>query len=354
MADATAPARRGSGRAAAKDATRASEPTGATVATEGGETSGPPGTSGDHAVAGLLFYKELDCLVDLAYLVSLDFFDRPQLYRQAAEDVVRDLAQLRARYGYHEDFLSREQRHEIFAGVFGESAGAGLMNGAGAVPPAESFAGLRDQLLAAAAAFAERVYSTSEEMLRATVRIMHVYLKDYLEQVTGASVWWARNEGLPAITERCYRILRDPQIAARFGVDRAPSARWPVEVNGDGSTLVEQISTTPIRGYAEPIWRGVFNEKQQLALQGAQALAEVMDYKGELDPNRTDRLITACHAWFAARGRVLGLPVVVVPPSTRAPLAAPAGSAPALALAPRDGNRSLYGAASSAIPGTIS
>lgn len=336
------------------DVTQAGEATEATVTTDDDDMSGPPGTDGDYAVAGLLFYKELDCLIDLAHLVSLDFFDRPQLYRHVTEDVVRDLTKLRTRYGYHEDFLSREQRHEIFAGVFGEGGEAALMNSAGAAPPARSFAGLRDQLLAAAAAFGERVYATSEELLRATVRIMHVYLKDYLEQVTGASVRWSRNEGLPAITERCYRILRDPQIAARFGVNRAPSARWPVEVNGDGSTLVEQISTTPIRGFAEPISRGVFNDKQQLALRGAEALSQVMDYKGELDRDRTDRLITACYMWYAARGRVLGLTMAVAPPSTRALPAAPAVMAPALALAPMDGNRSLYGAAPSTIPGTIS
>jgi hypothetical protein len=331
----------------ATDVTQASEAPEATVATDDGDMSGPPGTNGDYAVASLLFYKELDCLVDLAYLVSLDFFDRPQLYRYVTEDVVRDLAKLRARYGYHEDFLSREQRHEIFAGVFGEGEGTGLMNGAS---PTGSFAGLRDQLLVAAAAFAERVYSTSEEMLRATVRIMHVYLRDYLEQVAGASVAWSRNAGLPAINERCYRILRNPQIAARFGVDGAPSARWPLEVNGEGSTLVEQISTTLIRGSAEPISRGVFNDKQQLALRGAAALAEVMDYKGELGRDRTDQLITACYMWHAARGRVLGLLIGVTPPPTRAS----AGAAPAVALAPMNGNRSLYGAATGAIPGMIS
>jgi hypothetical protein len=359
MADAKAPARRGSRRrTAAKDVTRASEATKATVATDGGDTSGPPpgppGTSGDYAVAGLLFYKELDCLVDLAYLVSLDFFDRPQLYRHVTEDVVSDLTKLRARYGHHEDFLSREQRHEIFAGVFGEGEGAELWNGATVAPPAGSFAGLRDQALAAAAAFGERVYSTSEELLRATMRIQHVYLKDYLQRVTGASVKWSRDHVLPAITERCYRILRNPQIAARFSVDRAPSANWPVEINGDGSTLVEQISTTSIRGSAEPISREIFDEKHQLALQGAQALVEIMGYKGELDRDSTDRLINACYYWYAARGRVLGLPIAVVPPPARAPLAAPAAAAPALALAPMDGNRSLYDAAPNAIPGRIS
>lgn len=179
------------------------------------------GTSGERAVAGLLFYKELDCLVDLAYRVSLDFFDQPQLYRDVPAEIVADLTALRTRYGYQEEFLSREQRQAIFAGVFGDDEGAGFMNGAGATPAAYSFTVLRDQLLAAAAAFAERVFNTSEDMLRAAVRVMHVYLKDYMLDVTGASVNWSRGTGLPAITGLCYRILRDPQIAARFAVNAA-------------------------------------------------------------------------------------------------------------------------------------
>ena len=38
-------------------------------------------TTGEgHEVAGLYFYQQLDCLVDLAYKVSCDFFKRPHLY----------------------------------------------------------------------------------------------------------------------------------------------------------------------------------------------------------------------------------------------------------------------------------
>lgn len=33
-----------------------------------------------HEVAGLCFYQQLDCLVDLAYGVACDFFKRPHLY----------------------------------------------------------------------------------------------------------------------------------------------------------------------------------------------------------------------------------------------------------------------------------
>lgn len=314
-------------------------------------------TSGKRAVAGLLFYKELDCLIDLAHCISLDFFDRPQLYRDVDDDVVRDLTELRARYGYREDFLSREQRHEILTGIFGADEGAS---------GADSFPALRDQLLAAVAAFVERVFDTSEQMLRAAVRVMHVYLKDYLQDVTGASVGWSRMVGLPAINARSYRILRDPQIAGRFGVNREPGIDWPVAVDANGSKLVEQISGTPMRVPTEHISRGMFNDKQQLALRGAEALATIIDYGGEPDAATVDLLITKCYSWYAARGRVLRLPVAVPPPAKAAieamPLtsgsvigvtdgnmltSAPPASAPAIEAPPMNGygNRSLFGAA---------
>ena len=104
-----------------------------------------------------------------AHCISLDFFDRPTSIATSA-DVVRDLTELRARYGYREDFLSREQRHQILTGIFGADEDAS---------GADSFSALRDQLLAAVAAFVERVFNTSEQMLRAAVRIMHVYIEDY-------------------------------------------------------------------------------------------------------------------------------------------------------------------------------
>jgi hypothetical protein len=317
-------------------------------------------TSGGRAVAGLLFYRELDFLVDLAHCVSLDFFDQPQLYRDVPAEIVADLTALRTRYGYQEEFLSREQRQAIFAGVFGDDEGAGLMNGAGATPAAYSFTVLRDQLLAAAAAFAERVFNTSEGMLRAAVRVMHVYLKDYLLDVTGASVNWSRGTGLPAITGLCYRILRDPQIAARFAVNAAAGAEWPFAVNANGSKLVEQISQTPMRAPMQPISRGAFNDKQQLALRGAEALAAVIDYKdNDPDRDRTDHLITQCYIWYAARGRVLHLPIATPSLPSGVPAAAPGAAAPALmppviTLAPMDGNRTLYGSSPRPISGFIS
>ena len=50
----------------------------------------------------------------------------------------------------------------------------------------------------------------------------------------------------------------------------------------------------------EHISRGVFNDKQQLALRGAEALQAIIDYGGAPDAASIDLLITRCYTWYAA------------------------------------------------------
>jgi hypothetical protein len=44
-------------------------------------------TRGAHQIAGLYFFQQLDCLVDLAHQVSYDFFKRPQLYLNLGQTI---------------------------------------------------------------------------------------------------------------------------------------------------------------------------------------------------------------------------------------------------------------------------
>jgi len=124
-------------------------------------------TGDPRQVAGLYFYLKLDCLVDLAYKVSYDFFKRPHLYTalgavQAAggsQSLSSILAKLHARYGTNEFFPSAAQRNEIYLSVFGQASGYSAQEEG-------DFPRLRDGLIHAAAAFAERVFDTGAEMLR--------------------------------------------------------------------------------------------------------------------------------------------------------------------------------------------
>src|SRR3954471_9975529 len=105
--------------------------------------------------AALYFHKQLDPYYESALVIAGDFVARPQLYTLIADaDIVRKLAELRARCGSDELFPSQSQRVYIYSAVFGEPGAS------------DSFDKLRDDLIGAAKAFAERVFDTGVEMLR--------------------------------------------------------------------------------------------------------------------------------------------------------------------------------------------
>jgi hypothetical protein len=57
-------------------------------------------TAEPRQIAGLYFYKVLDCLVVLAHQVSADLRRRPELYRDlGAPSIAATLAKLNAEYG---------------------------------------------------------------------------------------------------------------------------------------------------------------------------------------------------------------------------------------------------------------
>jgi hypothetical protein len=312
-------------------------------------------TTGDTAVAGLYSYMHLDVVVELARLISIDFFARPEIYRDnEVQAVVTDLAKLNARYGCDEEYLSCAQRNVIFASLFGENevgsngatpiaAIAASMTPAGAPDAAngvsvapqgepngaavelERFAPERDQLLAATAAFAERVFDTGQRPLLDTIGVMAPGLKSYLSDMNHAMVQWSRDRALRNIAEdTSYKIFRNAGIAAAFGLE-PPSAAWPYREEANGTTLVAEVSKR-LCGLAQPLTRDRFIDRQRLALRGAEAVATVLDFVEieELDEDDANLLISKCYTWYAARGRALGVPLETValagatpmPPST--------------------------------------
>jgi hypothetical protein len=248
--------------------------------------AGPP-----HDVAGLYFYAQLDCLVELARHVARDFFARPHLYTEIADgDIPPALARLDSRIGTEEFFLSRAQRTAIFAPVFGGSDAAD-----------QDFVRLRDGLLEAATAFAEWSQATGIPMLRERVRTAHRPFREYLEGVGGASVNWSRQQALPALTDDlAYRILRDPNVIAVFGLTRTPVGDWPFTEDANGDKVVEEISKQ-FRTDATPyVTREAFSALQRVALRGAEALAAILDFREDADDATLDQLITRCYTWYAA------------------------------------------------------
>lgn len=245
-------------------------------------------------VAGLYFYSQLDPLIEFACLVARDFFARPHLYTMLTDDEMpARLARLRSRVGSDEYYPSATQRQAMYEPVFGPS-------GLGVVESGD-FVRLRDGLLAAASAFAEWSQATGIPMLRERVRTEHRPFREYLVGVSGATVVWARDEALPAIADaEAYRVLRDANVIAIFGLAKSPGGGWPLYEDANGDKVVEQIGKVLEQRPEFRFTREAFSALQRVALRGTEALAAVLTFDESQDDDRLDVLITRCYTWHAA------------------------------------------------------
>jgi hypothetical protein len=277
-------------------------------------------TTEPREVAGLYFYLQLDCLVDLAYRVACDFFRRPQLYTdlgvtdrgvpEIAPDgsvltIAPDLAKLAARYGSDEQIPSQDQRDAIFLPIFGQ---AGMISG----DDQSQFSRGRDGLVNAATAFSERVFDTGEGMLRERVRAFHRTFKAWLTRLDGDSLHWSKGQALVGVTEKlAYKILRNKGVAAVFGINTPPSEAWPYTEDSFGDLLMEEISKQLVENtnsYVAITREGISN-RQRAALRGAEALATIIDFDEGGPNSELDLLITKCYTWGSALMSLPGPPV---------------------------------------------
>jgi hypothetical protein len=268
-------------------------------------------TADPHQIAGAYFYLQLDCLVAHTYHVAFDFFRRPHLYTQLGRPTRDLLARLRAQYGNDERVPSQEQRDEIFLPLFGQP-GSGPPNGTGDFPR------LRDDLVDAAAAFAERVFDTGVEMLRERVRTTHRPFKDYLTGLQGDSLLWSTDEALTGVTRKvAYQILRNQGVSAVFGISTRPRAQWPFAEDANADKLIEEIGKQLLastNGHPAITREGISN-RQRAALRGAEALATVLDFSEDGTDEDLDLLITKCYTWGSALKCLVPMPVATPLPS---------------------------------------
>jgi hypothetical protein len=251
-------------------------------------------TTAPRDTAAIYFYKQLDPVYDSVHQISLDLFARPQLYTNLnSSEIVTTLASLRARLGYDERLPSPDQRAQVYVPIFG-SPGA-----------SDNFDKLRDDLLAAATAYAERVFDTGVEMLRERVRTAHRPLKDYLLGLTGDSTGFSARTALPNLAEAvAFSVARTPGICTIFGIGTAPRPSWPYAEDSNADKLLEEITNKIAPGSG--LTRQQASNRQRLAVRGAEAIAAVIDYAEnsndrEDDIASLDILITQCYTWVAAR-----------------------------------------------------
>jgi hypothetical protein len=284
-------------------------------------------TEGPRQIAGLYFYQLLDCLVDLAFRVSVDFRRRPQLYKDLGRPSLAEvLATLNAKYGTEVEYLSASERGEIYTPIFGN------WNSSSAAA-SDNFARLRDGLVQAVVAFVEGAGEHGVPMLREGIVTSHKPFRDYLLGLEGDSTKFSKDVALAGLTEKtCYPILRSQVVAAIFGGVKLAGVEYPYATDPAEDVLVEQISgelkwaVNNVPSYS--ITRERISNLQRTALRGAEAIATALDFEGDRHHN-TDAdlnlLITKFYNWNCALINVivpkaspqLTQQIVSPPPSVR-------------------------------------
>jgi len=254
-----------------------------------------------------LMYKRwtLDCIVEIAHAVSLDFSNRPELYQRINDDTAAELTGLQGSWGFQANVPDTKIRQRLLKSIFGSSDGYSSAN------DGSEFKSFRLPVLAAAADFSENAQPTTFPSLRERVRNAIVPLKIHLTDLRGASLSQTERR-IAHIFDVAQAILRDPDVAAVFGIVAAIDPAWPLESTDDqgtaqGAKLVENI-TTQLKGSASRgvISRETFVYLQRVADKGFQSIRIIVDEKIEEPKFDIDLLIIELYAWGCELGVVGG------------------------------------------------
>jgi hypothetical protein len=249
-----------------------------------------------------LMYKRwtLDCVVNLAYAVSLDFSQRPELYQEVGADIAAKLTDLQSDFGYEANFPNVNTRQMLMNPIFGESDGHGSGN------DVSMFQTFRLPVLAAAADFSENAQPTAFPMLRERVRSAVVPFRTHLIDLKGASInqTQKRTEFVFDVAES---ILKDPRVSVVFGINGNLDRAWPLEsTDPQGGKLIEKI-TTQLTGLPYGvISKEMFVRIQRIAEKGDLSIRIIIDQDIENPEFNLDPLISELYAWGSDLGLVGG------------------------------------------------
>jgi len=270
-----------------------------------------------------VMYKRwtLDCVVSIAHAVSMDFSDRPHLYKRVGADTAKKLTDLQADYGFQVNFPDMTIRQRLMKPIFGQSDGHGSGN------DGSEFQYWRLPALTAAASFSENAQPTGFPMLRKRVKDACDNFRDHMDQ-QGASLSETEKR-TKAIFDVAQSILKDRDVAGRFGITGDIDAKWPLaSTDQQGAILIENI-TRELSGLPYGIIsRDMFVHIQHVADDGFGSIKIILDENID-DPNFDfTSLITELYAWGSDLGLVGG-PQPQRQPPVQTIVAAPAPPAPA-------------------------
>jgi hypothetical protein len=252
-------------------------------------------------ILGLTYRRwTLDCIVNIAYAVSLDFSQRPELYQDVGDATADTLTQLQSDFGFEANFPNVTTRQMLMAPIFGTSDGHGNGN------DGSTFQTSRLPVLAAAADFSENAQPTAFPMLRERVRSAVVPFRTHLIDLKGASINQTQKR-TQAIFDTSQTVLKDPTVSGVFGINGNIDNDWPLtSTDPQGAKLVEKITTQLTSLPYGVITKAMFVRIQRIAEKGDQAIRIIIDQNIEDPKFDLDPLIAELYSWGSDLGLVGG------------------------------------------------
>jgi hypothetical protein len=233
----------------------------------------------------------LDCLVEMAYAVSLDFVARPQMY---VDDSIPDnIADLRLSYGSSVHYPNLVARQSMMQPILGRSD---ALNSDGAT--ASSFQVARNAFVAACVAYCERAPDTRIAPLEDRVRSTVQPLRAHFESLHGKAMSVAHDQ-LKDVFQTAIRILCSPGVATVFGQNPTDEG-WPFgPANPSGAKLVAALSAALPLSDESKFTFSRFNVLQRVANDGAHCLFAAVAENGAVNDDLAE-LISTGYAWGSA------------------------------------------------------
>jgi hypothetical protein len=233
----------------------------------------------------------LDCLVEIAHAISIDYFSNPEFYQ--GEDTPDGIEDLWASYGFIKNVANKEQRNVLAGAILGGSDGYPPK---GTTAYGDAFHQNREPLFKACIAAQTATSAQSRDGLNQQVLQALPNFQSYLQGFTGKAARLAEKQ-IKAVTETSFSILRSDTVSTRFiGTHLPISGKWPLETsdpNGD-KLIAECISKLKIPGIDMSI---DFPNLRALAQAGSEALIAILQETTNLDD-----LIQKTYSWAMFTG----------------------------------------------------
>ena len=249
-----------------------------------------------HTIARLYQRWTLDCVVEIVWSISHDFYSRPRQYRLVSEDTSDILQDFLYLTGTDSGFPDLQKRKMIYGPMLGPSDGR--------VGEHTSQFHMNSRALRKKADdFTNRVFDSGEENLRRAFRDEAITLRSYLETLRSNSVVENVDRQTQNIFEKAVQVLRDEIITGVFGRPPASLENWPLGETFDtnGAQLIEEV-TRVLETYTATVDHSQFIVMQRIADFGARTIEAILD--ADLTPDRPsaeiNQVIQLAYSWKTA------------------------------------------------------